>query len=63
MGMVDQRDHQWLAWNERVMRNQQTYPSKKNMILMMFNFGYHLFPTLNDIMAGLIKAQIEHLKH
>ena len=28
----------------------------------MFNFGIHLFPTINDIICGLIKAHIQHLE-
>ena len=61
MNLVDLRDFEWLAWNYRTYKLQNSFQSEEEMVLKMFNQSYLFLPTVQEILHGIIQAQIDQL--
>ena len=59
MNLVDLREFEWLAWNYRTYKLQINFQSREDMVLKMFNQSFSFLPTAQEILQGIIKAQID----
>ena len=55
-------DLEWLSLNYRKVRAAKLSPSKRRMILVMFESDFQYLPTIREIRDGLIEAQMEQLQ-
>ena len=62
LDLVDKRDFEWLAWNYRTFKFEQMFISKKDMVFQMFNKTFSFLPSQEEILYGIIKAQIDYSK-
>lgn len=60
MNLVIEKDLEWLAWNWRGHKNQKKFKSRRLMTLEFYNNpeGNGFLPTPNEILHGIIQAQI-----
>ena len=62
INLIHETDLEWMSLNYRKYRAAIMSPSKRRMILVMFEEDYQYFPTRREIRDGLIKAQIEKVE-
>ena len=54
--LVDERNFEWLAWNFRMLKSENKFDSKKEMVAQMFNKNFSFLPTGEEILYGIIQA-------
>jgi len=59
--LVDKRDFEWLAWNYRTYKSETKFVSKKDMVAQMYNKTFSFLPTGNEILYGIILAQVDQI--
>ena len=59
LNLINKKDLEWLAWNWQSWLNQQLFTSRKHMIFEMFNRNYPFLPSIEQILYGIILAQID----
>ena len=59
MHLLNSKDLEWLAWNWRLLNNQSKFKSRKRMVFENFNRTIPMLPSLEQIMRGIILAQID----
>ena len=62
MGLLNQKDLEWLAWNWRGWNDQQRFRSRRLMMFGHCNHTLGLLPTPGQILYGIILAQVDQLK-
>ena len=63
LGLVNQKDLEWLAWNWRLMNDQKKFGSRARMVFGHFNRTQGILPTPEQILYGIVLAQVDKLKH
>ena len=58
---VHDTDLEWMSLNYRKERAAQLSPSKRRMILVMFQSDIQYFPSMEQIRDQLIKAQMKQI--
>lgn len=53
---VNSTDLEWMSFNYRKTRAASMSPSKRRMILVMFEEDYQYFPSVREIRDGIVKA-------
>ena len=61
INLVDERDFEWMAWNYRSYKSETKFISKKDMVAQMYNRTFSFFPTGDEILYGIIMAQIDQI--
>lgn len=59
---INPTDLEWMSLNYRKHRAAKMSPSKRRIILVMFQDDYQYFPTLREIKNELIAAQIKQIE-
>ena len=55
----NQKDLEWLAWNWRTWNNSNKFKSRRLMIFGHFNKSLGFLPTPEQILYGIVLAQID----
>ena len=63
LGLINQKDLEWLAWNWRLMNDQKKFGSRARMVFGHFNRTQGILPTPEQILFGIVLAQVDQLKH
>ena len=61
MDLVDLRDFEWLAWNYRTHKFEINFESREDMVAQMFNRTFSFLPSGEEILFGIIQAQIDQI--
>ena len=54
--LVDDRDFEWLAWNYKAFKFEQTFKSKQEMVINMIEKPYSVLPSPEEILHGIVLA-------
>lgn len=63
MKLFNSKDLEWLAWNWRLLKNMEQFDSRRQMIYGHFNHDIGLLPSPEQILFGLILAQVSYFTH
>lgn len=58
MELINTKDLEWLAWNWRSWNNAKKYKTRRNMVYANFNQNLSFLPTPEQILSGLVLAQV-----
>ena len=61
LGLLDSRDFEWMAWQFRTYKNEMEFILKRDMIAQLFYNNFWYLPTQEEIIIGIILAQLDQL--
>ena len=61
LSLLNPKDLEWLAWNWRAWNNQRLFRSRAFMVFNYFNYNFSYLPSPQDILYGIILAQMDHI--
>lgn len=59
MNIINKKDLEWLAWNYRSFKNEKMFKTRDDMIFGHYNRNYSFLPSPEQILKGIIQAQID----
>ena len=63
LNLYSNKDLEWLGWNWRITEIQARFKDRKHMVLSIFNYSKPMLPSPEQILRGIILAQIDQFKH
>ena len=62
LNLFNSKDLEWLAWNWRQMMTEKMFQSRKQMVFENFNRFVPMLPSPEQILHGIILAQINEFR-
>ena len=59
LNLINMKDLEWLAWNWRLKHYEEVFTSRKQTVFENFNRSLPLLPSPEQILYGIILAQID----